>query len=359
MAQRRLVELVLKGKDESKGAFNSLDASIAGSTAASGGLAASLAASTAALKAQIVAMLGLGAASAKTSKGVMGVTIRQQQFGAATAISAKHVLALSVGVAAAAFGMAKAAASLHAFTAEMAVAGDRAAKLSFRLGLTVEGLSELEYIAESGGVPVNQMAMAMQRMTRRMSEAAQGTGEAKDAIKELGINAMELTLLSPDQQFYQIATALQAVTGQSDKLRLAFKLFDSEGVSVLQTLKRDLKEVREEFGKYGGAMSASFAAASEDFTQAHTNLNNATDRLKESLSEPFMAPFTNAINKLAESIELLKALSPGVQGGLLSALPGAPGAFFQGIANGGSGAGAGAGSLPGITDFGIDRKSVV
>ena len=250
---RRLVELVLTGKDESKNAFRSMEESFKG------------------LIEKHVTLTG------------------KQAF-------------LAAGTLAVAAGMAKAAKEIYDFTARMAEAGDRAAKLSYRLGLTVEGLSELEYIAKSGGVPVNQMAMAMQRMTRRMSEAAKGTGEAKDAIKELGIDAMQLTLLSPDQQFYQIAEALQAVTGQSDRLRLAFKLFDSEGVAVLQTLKRDLRESRNEFELFGGAMSAAFAGKSEQFTQSHTNLSNATDRLKEALAEPFLTPFTDAINKLAEAI---------------------------------------------------------
>jgi len=252
VATRRLVEIVLQGKDQTKGAFDSLANSL-------------------------------------------GVTDAR-------------VLKFAASAAAVTAAVAAATTAVYKFTSAQAEAGDAAAKMSYRLGLTVEGLSELSYVAERGGVQVNTMTMALQRMTRRVAEAAKGTGEAKDAIKELGIDAAALTQLSPDQQFYQIAEALQEVEGQSNRVRLAFKLFDSEGVSVIQTLKGELSETRKEFERYGGAMSASFAAQSEEFANSQSNLSNATKRLKEALAEPFLAPFTAAINSLAWSIAQLQRM---------------------------------------------------
>jgi hypothetical protein len=278
MAQRRLVELVLKGKDETKEAFDGAE------------------------------------------KNVLGLSKANVQ------------LAAKVATVSAAF--VAAGAAVYKFVDGAATAGDRAEKLSYRLGLTVEVLSELEYIAQSGGVQINQMAMAMQRMTRRVAEAAKGTGEAKDAIRELGIDAVALARLSPDQQFYEIAAALQEVERSSDRVRLAFKLFDSEGLSVIQTLKKDLRETRAEFEKFGGPMSSAFASASEGFKQSQENLANATQRLKEALAEPFLAPFTLAVNTLAAAIAGAKAVLPGVPGGVLSTIPGAVGAWYGGLANG-------------------------
>lgn len=113
---------------------------------------------------------------------------------------------------------------------------DALAKTSDKLGITTQALTELRYAAELTGVDSKKLDMALQRMTRRVSEAAQGSGEAKDALKELGLSAQDLNKMSPDQMFKEVADAMKEVDGQSDKVRLAFKLFDSEGVDLVNTL---------------------------------------------------------------------------------------------------------------------------
>ena len=117
-------------------------------------------------------------------------------------------------------------------------ATDQIDKFSLRLGISTEALSELKFAGEQTGVGFNKLSVGLQRMSRRLSEvAATGKGSAAPALDELGLSAQELINLSPDQQFKQIAEAMQQVGNQSDKVRLAFKLFDSEGVALLQTME--------------------------------------------------------------------------------------------------------------------------
>ncbi|WP_238358258.1 hypothetical protein [Piscirickettsia salmonis] len=106
---------------------------------------------------------------------------------------------------------------------------DLLAKTSDKLGVTTEALASLRHAAELTGVSQNKLDMGLQRMTRRLSEAAAGTGEARKALVELGLDAEHLNQLSPDAAFKEVARAMENVEGQSDKVRLAFKLFDSEG----------------------------------------------------------------------------------------------------------------------------------
>jgi hypothetical protein len=122
---------------------------------------------------------------------------------------------------------------------------DQTAKTSDKLGITTEALIALRFAAEESGVASNTLDMALQRMTRRLSEAAMGTGEAKDALKELGLDARQLSEASPDEAFRQIADAMANVNNQSDRVRLAFKLFDSEGVALVNTLKQGGDALRE------------------------------------------------------------------------------------------------------------------
>ena len=114
---------------------------------------------------------------------------------------------------------------------------DKLGKTAAKLGVGTEQLGALQYAAEQSGVSVNTLNMALQRSTRRIAEAAQGTGEATAALKELGLSAEALNQMSPDKQLEDIADAMQLVGTQSDRVRLSMKLFDSEGVALVNMLK--------------------------------------------------------------------------------------------------------------------------
>ncbi len=110
-------------------------------------------------------------------------------------------------------------------------------KWSDKLGIATERLIGLEHAALQTGVQVSQFRLGLQRMTRRIAEAALGMGEAQQGIKDLGLSAKDLAKLAPDQQFAAIADAMERVTTQGERVRLAFKLFDSEGVALVNTLR--------------------------------------------------------------------------------------------------------------------------
>jgi t-SNARE complex subunit (syntaxin) len=124
---------------------------------------------------------------------------------------------------------------------------DTLGKTARKLGVTSQALQKLRFAANIAGVETRTVDMAVQRFTRRLSEAANNTGEAKDALKELGLNAKELTKLSLDEQMLKLADAFDNVQSSGDKVRLAFKLFDSEGVAFVNTLEGGSTALRQMF----------------------------------------------------------------------------------------------------------------
>ena len=141
---------------------------------------------------------------------------------------------------------------------EQAAAIDQQAKFADKIGITTDALAGLQHAGELTGVATNQLNTGLQRMTRRVAEAAKGTGEAQGALEQLGLSAKDLNELSPDQQFQAIAGAMAEVEGRSEKLRLAFKLFDSEGTAMLNTLDMGVDGLRiaaKEAESYGIALS--------------------------------------------------------------------------------------------------------
>jgi len=152
---------------------------------------------------------------------------------------------------------------------------DNVAKTARKLGTSVATLQELQYAAEISGVSTSTLDMAMQRLTRRVSEAASGFGEAKGALRELGINAAKLEKMPLDKQMEVLADAFQDVESEADKVRLAMKLFDSEGVSLVNTLgigSEGLREMAAEANRLGIVLTDIEAARFEEMNDQITRM---------------------------------------------------------------------------------------
>ena len=119
--------------------------------------------------------------------------------------------------------------------------GDAAEKL----GVSVKSLTELKFAAAEAGVEFNQLETGLQRMIRRVSEAARGTGAAKDALKELGLDARQLLFLRPEDIFNRISQAIQKVTNQNDRLRLTVKIFDQEGANLVRLFASNIEDANK------------------------------------------------------------------------------------------------------------------
>lgn len=162
--------------------------------------------------------------------------------------------ALGIAFSAASFGqMIKRNIDLAASTLDVAE----------KLGTTTEALSKMRYaVSQTAGVTSQEFDVALQRMTRRLAEAAQGGGVAKDAIQELGLSTTDLAKSSPDEAFRLIMEQMSKLPTQADRVRLAFKFFDSGGVKLAQTAKggaAGLEELYTQLENVGGVIKTSTA----------------------------------------------------------------------------------------------------
>ena len=149
----------------------------------------------------------------------------------------KHFTA--AGVAAAKWGVVAgtaAAATTTALVKSGLSTVDTLAKTSDKLGIATESLARYRFAAEQTGVAQKTADIAMQRFTRRLADAAAGAGPAVKAFEALGLSAEQLVQLKPDEAFAKVADKMNLVENSSQKVSLAFKLFDSSGVDLLNTL---------------------------------------------------------------------------------------------------------------------------
>jgi len=161
-------------------------------------------------------------------------------------------------------------AGLGAMTKELLSSGDALAKTSAKLGLSTDALQKYRFAAEQSGVQTKTFDMALQRMTRRVAEARQGSGEAKKALEEMGISLADSggKAKSTETIFGEVADKMQGMESQSDKVRLAFKLFDAEGVSLVNMMQQGsgaIQEMGDELESVGGILNSETLASFEKF----------------------------------------------------------------------------------------------
>lgn len=181
------------------------------------------------------------------------------------------------------------------------VAGDLAVKTAGKLGLTTEALTGLQFAAERTGLAIRTFDMGLQRMTRRIAEAAVGTGEAQGAIKELGLDAQQLNLVDTEEKFLAVAEALSKVTNQAQVLRMGFKLFDSEGVAVVNTAKGGrvaLLAFMKMAKMLGVALTDDAAKALEKTHNTITDFKSAVRGVGNELASRFAKDITSVVKKL-------------------------------------------------------------
>ncbi|MCK9468088.1 MAG: hypothetical protein M0Q49_01615, partial [Porticoccaceae bacterium] len=175
------------------------------------------------------------------------------------------------------------------------------ANVSDMLGISTEALARLRHQADITGVSANNLDLGIRRMTRRISEAAQGTGAAVKSLDELGLSAEALAKLSPDQQFDAIAEAMEGVENQSDRLRLAFSIFDTDGAALLNTMRGGsaaAEEAARFTDQWGLALSRVDAAKVEQASTAMGMVRTASEGFWKQLT----VQLSPAITGIAEDI---------------------------------------------------------
>ena len=180
---------------------------------------------------------------------------------------------------------------------QVAGVGDQAAKTADKLGIEVEALQELRYAAELSGIAQTNFDTGLQRLTRRAAEAATGTGVAKDALKELGVtlkdgngNVRKSTDLLAD-----IADGMARIHDPSRRVALAFKLFDTEGVGMVNMLRNGgaaLREMRRESRSLGFVISEADARNAEKFNDEWTRLKLLLVGVKNEIGVALLPVFT-------------------------------------------------------------------
>lgn len=133
---------------------------------------------------------------------------------------------------------------------------DAQAKLAQSLGTTVASIQTLERAGELAGVSMSGIEQATKDLTRRLSQAAAGTGPAADALDRLGLSASDLIALPLDQRVGAINAAIESFVPVAERAAVAGQLFGEEGSIAMSRIDTaTLRQATEDVLAFGVVVS--------------------------------------------------------------------------------------------------------
>jgi hypothetical protein len=129
------------------------------------------------------------------------------------------------------------------FAVEIINSADALNTLHERTGISIEGLQDMQDVADKSGTTIEAMASAVGQL-----EAKIGTGDkgVTAAFAELGINMDEFLKLDPDERFFTLARAVGAIEDPIQQARVASELFGKTWKELVPALKAGFQEAGNE-----------------------------------------------------------------------------------------------------------------
>lgn len=243
----------------------------------------------------------IGADTAGLKRGVASASTALKGISKVAGIATKAIGALGLAVP-------LTGAGLMAMSVSTIKAIDSMSKMADQLGVTSEALGGLRHAADQmAGMADGQFDNALRRMTRRLAQAADGSGAASDAIKKLGLSAQDLATQTPDQQIREIADAMQNVSSQGERLKIAFDVFGREGQTMVNMLKdgaAGLDEMQAEAEKLGLALNDIQVAKAQQAADAIGRMGATMRGIQNQIAievAPYITALAEAFNDAATS----------------------------------------------------------
>ncbi len=241
--------------------------------------------------------------------------VRRSTEQMATGLQAKFA---GITTAIAGLGAALAGAKFTMLITDAIDAADQLNKLSQKVGVTVEALSELQYAGKLADVGTEALGTGLKKLAVNLQEGAAGSKEAQAVFQAVGISVQELGKLSPDQALGRIAEAFSKAADGAGKTALAVKLFGKSGADLIPLLNQGaggLRAAADEARRFGLVVSADTARAAEEFNDNLTRLKSAATGFGTTLANevlPMLGQTAKAMADAAKSGGVLWGVIRGI-----------------------------------------------
>lgn len=219
-------------------------------------------------------------------------------------------------------GVASIGAGLVAATKSAMSRIDEQSKLAQSLGTSTKSVQVLGRAADLAGVRISELDQAGLKLTKRLSQAATGSGPAVKSLEALGLKARDILKLPLDQRIAKINTALANMKDPAARAAAAAQLFgDRAYASVGRIDASVIAQATKEVDKYGVAVSEVDANNVESANDAISALGLVWQGLGNQIAvaiAPAMKNFAKTLGELGQKVvglaKWFRDLSPATQG---------------------------------------------
>lgn len=254
---------------------------------------------------------GLGDALDKAADK-LGVKLPSGATNALNAVGKLNIKTLAAVSAFAALAAAtiKCIDKLKDMTSESAKAADEIMTLSMQTGLTTEQLQEFDYASELIDVSLDTLQTSLTRLTNNMQNAANGTGDAKDAFATLGVSITDTEghLRTSNEVFYEVIDALGEVGNYTERDALAMDIFgrSAQDLNPLIIQGSDkLREYAEEAHNVGYVLDTDTLEALGAVDDAQQRLLKTQESVTNQISAEYAPHMEEALGNTRDFVKKL------------------------------------------------------
>lgn len=184
---------------------------------------------------------------------------------------------------------------------------DDLATLSVQTGISTDRLQEMEYMSNLVDVDVNTITGSLAKMTRNMSNAAEGTGDAAEAFEKLGINVADGdgNLRDAREVFYEVVDALGNMENATERDAAAMQIFGRSAQELNPLIaagSETLEEYAAEAHEVGYVIDEEMLGSMLDTSDALDRIQKAAEGTKRRLVAAFAPTIANALERLTPSL---------------------------------------------------------
>lgn len=207
----------------------------------------------------------------------------------------------AIGITAVAAGLAHAVKSATEFA-------DAMGKAAQRVGTTSEAFSTLAFGARTAELSQDELEKSLGRLTKNIGGLLEGTSEADNAFKKLGLTAGDFEGKDTAGAFDIIANKIAQLPDGIEKSRIAIELFGKSGTKLIPLMKdlsaEGFEELKKRAEDFGFVVSDEFAQKSEKFNDSLTLLGVAVKKASREFFDKsgLISALTEVSNRTGESI---------------------------------------------------------
>lgn len=167
------------------------------------------------------------------------------------------------------------------FSNDVIDAGDQLAKMSSKIGASVESLSSFSYGAKLAGTDIETLERSMFRLASTVQDAVNDPlNDQARLFREIGVNIADSSgqIRSIDAIMEDVGDRFAATADDAEKTIVAVKLFGKSGADLIPFLNT-MRQTGDEARRTGNIISTEFAKSAENFNDSITRLQEGSQRL--------------------------------------------------------------------------------